>query len=146
MGVAVLPSSIPACRKNTASIAAEDLQSHRDDPVGFELLLNSCISPRKRLLLISSNKSPCDPLRLSTRNATRIAENKPACGATHQHNQVYNGARNEYGRTNISALSMPSLRVLIWASSWLLASSLKSFQNSLELPSKSPIMRGSSGF
>jgi hypothetical protein len=40
---------------------------------------------------------------------------------------------------------MSSFRVTIWASSWLLASSLKSVQSALELPSKSPIIRGSSG-
>jgi hypothetical protein len=41
---------------------------------------------------------------------------------------------------------MSSFRVTIWASSWLLASSLKRVQSALELPSKSPIMRGSSSF
>jgi hypothetical protein len=41
---------------------------------------------------------------------------------------------------------MSSFRVLIRASSWLLASSLKRVQSALELPSKSPIMRGPLGF
>ena len=48
--------------------------------------------------------------------------------------------------TNIRQLSMSSFRVTIRASSWLLASSLKRVHSALELPSKSPIMRGSSPF